>query len=65
MTCLPNDASLDNFDFSVSTVKEAILRKLAECRWIEEHRNIIFHGDPGLGKTHLACALGRQVITSL
>lgn len=62
MACLPNDASLDNFDFSVSSVNEAILRELAECRWIDEHRNIIIHGDPGLGKTHLACALGRQAI---
>lgn len=63
MACLPNNASLDNFDFGASQANEVMLRELAECRWVDEHRNIIFYGDPGLGKTHLACALGRQAIS--
>lgn len=59
MACLQNNASLD-FNFGTSQANEVMLRELAECRWVDEHRNIIFYGDPGLGKTHLACALGGQ-----
>ena len=38
------------------------MRELAECRFVDLHQNVIFQGDPGLGKTHLACALGREAI---
>ena len=59
---LPSDASFDNFDFSASHANETLLRELCECRWVANHKNIVFQGDPGLGKTHLACALGREAL---
>ena len=59
---LPNDASFDNFDFSASQANEMMLRELSECRWVVNHKNTVFQGDPGLGKTHLACALGREAL---
>lgn len=38
----------------------AVLQKLATCRWIEEHLNVVITGATGVGKTYLACALGQQ-----
>jgi len=35
-----------------------LLRELAGCGYIPEHRNVIFLGRSGAGKTHLATALG-------
>ena len=62
MACLPSEASLDNFDFSSCPAIEIQMRELAECRFVELNQNIVFQGEPGLGKTHLACALGREAI---
>lgn len=62
MACLPSEATLDNFDFSRYPAIEIQIRELAECRFVELNQNIVFQGDPGLGKTHLACALGREAI---
>jgi len=35
-----------------------LFRELATCSYIKEHRNIIFLGKSGTGKTHMATALG-------
>jgi len=35
-----------------------LFRELARCGYIKEHRNIIFLGKSGTGKTHMATALG-------
>lgn len=32
------------------------------CNYIEKHKNIIFIGQPGTGKTHLSIALGLQAL---
>lgn len=34
------------------------MQALVSCQWIEQHKNIIFIGATGLGKSYLACALG-------
>lgn len=36
------------------------LRQLTHCQWVAEHRNVIFTGPAGVGKSYLACALGHQ-----
>lgn len=52
--------NLDDFDFSARPkLRAASVRELLDCRWIEEARNIICIGKPGLGKTRVARALGR------
>ena len=49
---------LDNFDFSVrSQLEPRIVKELLNCRFVEENRNIICVGKPGLGKTRIAKAL--------
>ncbi len=34
------------------------MQALVSCQWIQEHKNLIFIGATGLGKSYLACALG-------
>jgi DNA replication protein DnaC len=52
--------SLDDFDFSIRPQLEArVVKELLHCRWVEEHRNIICVGRPGLGKTRILDALAR------
>ena len=46
-----------DFDFQPSINKQKIL-DLLNLRFIEEHKNIIFLGNSGVGKTHLATAIG-------
>jgi DNA replication protein DnaC len=33
---------------------------MSDCRWIEEHQDVIVSGPCGTGKSFLACALGTQ-----
>lgn len=46
-----------DFDYQPSINKEE-LKDLATLRFIEENKNILFLGSPGVGKTHLATSLG-------
>jgi DNA replication protein DnaC len=55
----PIDKDFDTYDFSAmpSLSKPKIL-ELARGDWLEQRANVIFVGQPGTGKTHLATALG-------
>lgn len=55
----PYIKTFDDYDFSFqpSVNKEKIL-ELKNLRFIENKENIIFVGSPGVGKTHLATAIG-------
>lgn len=46
-----------DFDYQPSINKEQI-KDLSNLRFIEENKNILFLGSPGVGKTHLAVSLG-------
>lgn len=39
--------------------KKLVLR-LADCSWIEKHRNVLICGPCGVGKSYLACALAHK-----
>lgn len=53
--------TIEDFDFSFNTaINRRQIMDLATCRFIREHRDILFTGPPGVGKSHLAQALGHQ-----
>lgn len=55
--------SLDDFKFFYNrTIDEHKIRELASSRFIKNQENVIFLGPPGVGKTHLAIALGIEAI---
>lgn len=50
---------LEEFDFSFQPqLDEKLIRELANLNFLDEAKNVIFLGPPGVGKTHLAIALG-------
>jgi len=55
----PSVKTLDGFDFERSPhLPEVLIRQLAQGQYIKDAKPIIFIGEPGTGKTHLASALG-------
>ena len=55
----PVTKTLEGFDFKrASHLPESLLSNLAEGSYIENAEPILFLGEPGTGKTHLATALG-------
>ncbi len=55
----PSVKTLDGFDFSrADKLPEVLIRQLAQGDYINDAKPIIFIGEPGTGKTHLASALG-------
>ncbi len=50
---------LSDYDFSFQpSVNKSQLMDLATLRFIDNKENILFYGTPGVGKTHLATAIG-------
>ena len=57
----PYDKGFDDFDFSFQpTINKDELLDFKNLRFLENHENIIFVGSPGVGKTHLATAIGME-----
>lgn len=55
----PFRKTIEDYDFSFQpSISENQIKELATLSFIEQHENIVFIGSPGVGKTHLAVALG-------
>ena len=55
--------TLDDFDWAFNpTIKKKQVFDLATGRFIHEHRDVLWLGPPGVGKSHLVQALAYQVL---
>jgi len=63
MARFPWIKSLEQFDFSFQpSIDRKVVRELAGLGFVERAENIILLGPPGVGKTHLAVALGVKAV---
>ncbi len=59
----PHARELDSFDFEAQpSVDAQQIRELATARWVAHGDALLLLGPPGVGKSHLAIARGRDVI---
>lgn len=62
---LPTGLTLESFDWSFQpAVDRKRIETLATCGFIREHETILMQGPPGVGKTHLAVAMGVRAVSN-
>jgi DNA replication protein DnaC len=60
----PYRKTINQFDFTVQLdLDERRIRELMNLSFLDNKENLIFLGPPGIGKTHLAVAIGMEAIT--
>ena len=65
ISSLPTGLTLDGFDFGFQPgIDKKRIETLATGNYIREKETVLFQGPPGVGKTHLAVALGIKAIQS-
>lgn len=59
----PSRKTLEDFDFSFQpSIDKKLVMDLATLRFVKEGRPVLFLGQPGCGKSHLATALGIRAV---
>lgn len=60
--CFATRMTFESFDFEFNSavMPAPALRDIASCRFIDQRRNLVIAGPPGIGKSHIAQALGHE-----
>jgi len=59
-----DDKTLDTFDWKFNAIDRALIFELATGRFIEQHEDVLLLGNAGVGKSHIAQAIGMAAIHS-
>jgi DNA replication protein DnaC len=63
LSAMPVGQTLADFDWSFQPdIDRRRVETLATCSWIRDHETVLMQGPPGVGKSHLAVALGVRAI---
>lgn len=58
---LRQDGCVEDIDFRQPRgLDKSLVTRLADCRWIRKHNNLIITGSTGVGKSYLACAFAQK-----